>query len=427
MSESGDNNDYEAGSEVKDSVKMSDTGDNNDDYADSEVKQSSAAPAAADSGNNQDAAILTALIAFCGIVTVTCLAGSIALGYKSANTNTSADYKPNAVQPSFSVNAGSVTFAADKPFEGQNPCEGKKLTGPDWDNVECVVNAITSVGPQSGANVTKGYKGEMSVDHGPLTTPYWQNGMCPVNVHWHLGAEHYSLGQYDEKGTGPEFLSVGGDRRALAEADDQVRSGYKCQYYNPDEARFNKKYVWEHCVNMLVGETYEVHWPHSSLGDCGTPNQYQEPFYDGVFCHTDRLVAGKGVHEQIGVQAQVFTIVNDESYYYPDLIRGMIVDGEMGADVAKYTGSTTGTSRSNSICSKYSPITWQVDRTCHLISASSFDKMCADMKAQRDDMSKDLYAHGSRELVADFLAANNGERRHLETMYLSDPNAKKHD
>ena len=29
-----------------------------------------------------------------------------------------------------------------------------------------------------------------------------------------------------------------------------------------------------------------------------------------------------------------------------------------------------------------SPITWQVDRKCHLISASSFDKLCADMKIE---------------------------------------------
>ena len=37
--------------------------------------------------------------------------------------------------------------------------------------------------------------------------------------------------------------------------------------------------------------------------------------------------------------------------------------------------------------------------------------MCADMKAQRDDMSGDLYPHGARELVADDLAANNHQRR----------------
>ena len=107
------------------------------------------------------------------------------------------------------------------------------------------------------------------------------------------------------------------------------------------------------------------------------------------------------------MQSQVFTIVNDEAYYEPDLIKGMIMKGDFGADIAMYTGSTTGTSRDNEICSRYTPITWQVDRKCHLISASSFDKMCADMKAQRDDMSGDLHAHGSREVVADNLAANN--------------------
>merc|ERR1712019_312714 len=108
--------------------------------------------------------------------------------------------------------------------------------------------------------------------------------------------------------------------------------------------------------------------------------------------------------------SQVFTVINDERYFYPDLIRGMIVDGKFGADIAKYTGSTTGTSRNNEICSRYTPITWQVDRKCHLISASSFDKMCADMKEQRDDMSMDLHAHGARELVADEFAADNLQR-----------------
>ena len=48
-----------------------------------------------------------------------------------------------------------------------------------------------------------------------------------------------------------------------------------------------------------------------------------------------------------------------------------------------------------------------MDRKCHLISASTFDKMCADMKAQRDDMTDDLHAHGSREVVADAYASNN--------------------
>ena len=113
------------------------------------------------------------------------------------------------------------------------------------------------------------------------------------------------------------------------------------------------------------------------------------------------------------MQAQIFTIVNDENYYYPDLFRGMIVDGDKGSEITYYTGSTTGTSRSNTVCSAWSPITWQVDRKCHVISASTFDKMCADMKAQRDDMTDDLYAHGSRTLVSDQLTANNQANRKL--------------
>jgi Delta carbonic anhydrase len=155
--------------------------------------------------------------------------------------------------------------------------------------------------------------------------------------------------------------------------------GYQCKLYNENDPKFTTAYKWQHCVDMEVGQTYEVHLPHSAGGACGTLNQYQTPFEDGVFC-IDGAVTNTAL--QVGVQGQVYTVVNDESYYYPDLIRGMIVDDEkkMGVDLAKYTGSTTGTSRDNEICSQYAPITWQVDRTCHLISAKSLDKLCADMK-----------------------------------------------
>merc|ERR1719263_1648761 len=91
----------------------------------------------------------------------------------------------------------------------------------------------------------------------------------------------------------------------------------------------------------------------------------------------------------------------------------MIVDGDMGADMAYYTGSTTGPTRSNTICSRYTPITWQVDRKCHLISASSFDKMSADMKQMNDNMTSDTHPQGSRVLVADYIAANNLQRRSM--------------
>jgi hypothetical protein len=253
---------------------------------------------------------------------------------------------------------------------------------------------------QAGANVTKGYVGLINAtSRPPITTSYLEAGLCPVNVHWHLGAEHLSAGQFDESGVGPTH-----SRRLAAGA----RQGFRCHHYNAADVKFTTNYTWQHCKGMHVGETYEIHWPHSGAGACGTPYQYQTPFYDGVFCRDGILSLDPlNTYLKIGVQSQTFTIVNDENYYYPDLIRGMIVDGEYGKDVGAYTGSTTGTSRSNTICSRFTPITWQVDRKCHLISASSFDKMCADMKTQADDMSDDLHAHGSRELVADQFAANN--------------------
>ena len=76
-----------------------------------------------------------------------------------------------------------------------------------------------------------------------------------------------------------------------------------------------------------------------------------------------------------------------------------------------YTGSTTGTSRDNDVCSRYTPITWQVDRQCHKISASSFDNMCKQMLEQKDDMHSDIHPHGARELVAAHLTANNMKNR----------------
>jgi len=300
----------------------------------------------------------------------------------------------------------------------ENPCAGKKpAPNSGFDNFECIQQGVIEATEQSGTDVTLGYVGNLnSSNRTPITEPYWKKGLCPVNVHWHLGAEHRSEGEYDEEGKGPLKAGTPNDTdttggRRLAKKP--VRYGYACKHYDPDDSKFTKEYEWQHCVGMYVGETYEVHWPHSAIGACHTPHQYQTPFYDGVFCGWNQNVSdavnadAQNLVNAVGVQGQVFTIVNDESYYYPDLMRGAIVDGEMWKHVTAYTGSTTGTSRSNTICSKYTPITWQVDRKCHLISASTFDKLCADMKQQADDMSGDLHAHGARELVDKALQADN--------------------
>lgn len=284
--------------------------------------------------------------------------------------------------------------------------------------------------PQTGANVTKGFIGDIDMgDVVPTTVPFQASGMCPVNIHWHLGTEHISAGEYDENGVGPHGNRARPEwaNRDLSEADDrglsdsEVRDGFRCNYYDAEDPKFTTPYDWKYCSGMEVGETYEVHWPHSSQAACGTPDQYQEPFYDGAFCNLSMEQLGtlskQDIADNMGVQAQVYTVVNDEDYYYANLFSGMIVDKEFSKDMAYYTGSTTGTSHDNEICSAYGPITWHVDRKCHLISASTFDKMCFDMKMQRDDMEIDTHPHGSRELVNDAYVANNqvytGDRKNL--------------
>jgi len=301
------------------------------------------------------------------------------------------------------------------PPEGENPCHKKKPDSVQYfDDDVCILDGDVNVLEQSGTNVTVGYKGEMNTstpfERKPITEPFYKVGLCPVNVHWHLGAEHLSVGEYDLEGTGPTPIEY---RRKMA---GKVRQGNLCHYYDENDERYTTEYNWKHCIDMEVGQTYEVHWPHSAAGACGTVDQYQSPFYDGVFCKDNILSLDPvNTYEKIGVQGQIFTVINDEDYYYPNLFHGMIVDegNDIGTHMTKYTGSTTGTKRNNSICSKYTPITWQVDRKCHLVSASSFDKLCADMKMQRDDMTMDLHAHGARIVVTDNLAADNHENRWL--------------
>jgi hypothetical protein len=298
---------------------------------------------------------------------------------------------------------GAHDDADDNPCFEKKPYDGFEEGDGYFNNIECYnEDNVLNVFEQAGANVTDGFEGQLDAgDRRPIVVPYLNVGLCPVNVHWHLGTEHLSVGQYDDHGRGP-----GDDHRRLS---GDARPGFRCHHYDAEDPIFTTEYGWRFCLNMHVGETYEVHWPHSAAGACGSPWQYQSPFYDGVFCNGGIISLDElNTFEKIGVQAQVFTIVNHEDYYYPDLFRGMITDvSHFGADIAYYTGSTTGTSRDNEICSRYAPITWQVDRTCHLISASSFDKMCADMLSQQDDMTMDLEPHGARELVLPEYSANN--------------------
>jgi Delta carbonic anhydrase len=61
-------------------------------------------------------------------------------------------------------------------------------------------------------------------------------------------------------GTGPTDIS---ERRKLA----GDRLGFQCKYYDANDEKFTKPYEWKHCdESMEVGQTYEIHWPHSAAG-----------------------------------------------------------------------------------------------------------------------------------------------------------------
>jgi Delta carbonic anhydrase len=148
-----------------------------------------------------------------------------------------------------------------KPFAGDNICEG---TDPKLAPINCTVNGVVQALEQAGANVTVGYVGGLSTDAEPITTTFFEAGLCPVNVHWHRGAEHYSLGEYDETGMGPgKELDEGGHG---SYPEDEVRLGFECLYYNPEDPKFTTPYDWKFCKDMEIGETYEFHWPHSTAG-----------------------------------------------------------------------------------------------------------------------------------------------------------------
>jgi len=390
----------------------------NETFKDNNIPTSSSSSSFKKPNGDRTKNTLFCLVGGLTVTTVGLLVATIVLiGMNNNTSNDQPAVAPSATKETITSDESSSSSTIDL-FDSKatsnffsnpadNVCSCAKLA---LENKLC---ADLEVSPQAGANVTKGYVGNMDVgDIKPNTKPFFQSNMCPVNVHWHLGTEHYSYGQFDEHGNGPHGNQPRPDwaNRKLGDKKE-VRDGFRCHHYDKEDTKFTKPYEWKHCEGMEVGETYEVHWPHSAAGACGTVNQYQTPFYDGVFCNlpmeTFSTLQAQDISNAVGVHSQVFTIVNDEEYFYPDMMRGMIVDKDMGKDIHIYTGSTTGTSRDNQMCSQYAPVTWQVDRKCHMISASSFDKLCYDMKMQRSDMSDDLHAHGSRELVHDDLAANN--------------------
>jgi hypothetical protein len=152
-----------------------------------------------------------------------------------------------------------------------------------------------------------------------------------------------------------------------------------------------KPYEFQYCKgDVAVGKSYEIHYVHSSAGY--TKEEGTEAEVDGIDDGLGGAANGRGLlNPMVVVEAQVFQIVNGADNV-GDMLHGWTVVGHNNS--VMYSGSTTGPSHTNSICSPY-VITWHVDKDCHLVSPASFDNLCKQMK----DMYKltaDLKPHGSR-------------------------------
>jgi hypothetical protein len=304
-----------------------------------------------------------------------------------------------------------------------NPCNENNVEKPpiwtDLGNVPCFdENGNVNAAVQSGADVTEGSAGLLEADLDPIDSRYTETCtdlgcMCPVNVHWHLGAEHYNEGTFDLDGDAWMAAHGSDSHRKLA---GEVEPGNFCPGYDENDLAYTTEYEWQYCTDMHVGYTYEIHWPHSNLGACGTEWQFQSHFMDGVLCFANANglstpdALGAVFDSQvakIGVQAQVFTVVNDEAYDYPEWNPLYSWNTDLAENVAIYQGSTTGLNEGNVVCrGTGGAVTWQVDRGCHKISARAFDRLCMLMLEQTDDMSSDVYPHTARDTVIPELTTN---------------------
>jgi len=241
-----------------------------------------------------------------------------------------------------------------------------------------------------------------------------QQKMLPLaNVHYHLGAEHksdaYKLDAdskaYDAKKTRrlevdeeiedddlENRMQPAGARRLAT----NPRPGFMCSATGLTAAE-KTAYTFQYCKNVEVGKTYEIHYVHSSAAT-HLPAAAASGKHDSMNDGLGGAANGRGqLNPMVVVQGLVVQITNDaQAPVVNDMLHNW--DGfATGRDAVMYSGSTTGPSHTNAICSPYI-ITWHVDKRCNKISAKSFDNFCKMMKDQHK-LDADLAPHGSRIIL----------------------------
>lgn len=218
-------------------------------------------------------------------------------------------------------------------------------------------NQCVAAGPQSPRDVTK-VDGTNQVQFN--SAPDYEN-MDLCNVHFHRNAEH--------KAPGYSVYVKDGDH-----------SGWACKEPSAERLAKGSHVEYKGCEGIAPGDTVEVHWVYTT---CDTENKGAKPLGGGLSaCLTETCS-----NPQLRVEAQVFVLSENGTLKFNDM-----APVTANGDIVRYTGSTTGTSYSNSHCSPYQ-VSWNVRTSCETLDIRDFAKWCSDNKYN------DNHAHGVRALV----------------------------
>ena len=285
--------------------------------------------------------------------------------------------------------------------------------------------------PQAPRNLDPAFIGDLEAPYEPVDGEV-VNDFIQVNLHFHLGAEHYSPGEYD---IAPQDTGFGRFRSQLSGRASKnfwcLKPYYRhlkyCQHYLAgviDEldwlVQYNEKtnppmpdvrpgffcglegihrwylhpYKFRYCEDVKVGYTYEFHWVYSSAG----PLSSQPAVYPGL-----GQVFNRSVTPVVIVRGQVCRIINNwhlktKRQVYADYNNFLYQWRQPSiADAVRYVGSTTSDAYDNNVCSPVE-VNWHMDTKCCTLSAQAMDLTCKKMKAQ--GLTGDLRPQSSRELVA---------------------------
>ncbi|CAJ1454553.1 unnamed protein product [Effrenium voratum] len=247
--------------------------------------------------------------------------------------------------------------------------------------------------PQAPRNVTCGFVGEKKARVKPLDTDAVFK-FIQANLHFHLGAEHLSAGEYDLDSPPPGV-----------EKASSVAPGKFCGLCDIPAQQL-QPFDFEHCKNVSVGNTYEFHWVFST----GAPLVgLRDDGEEGQLGITDGLggALNRTINPKVIVRGQACRIINNASLDTEEKIDADYADfltqwrqPPLGQGV-RYMGSTTGNSFDDEVCSPIE-VNWHVDTKCCTLSAQAFDRTC---KAMYDEgLREDLKPKGSRAPVS---AANS--------------------